>query len=129
MKEFTVLDLLDLDLREHNHLQLTCIAGRSGLSRTIRNAKIARPGLALSGYFVSFSGDSIQLIGRSEQSYIDLLEEKNEYGNIEKLFTFNVPCFIFIGDFHCGYVKPTYQKGFIHSVVEDIDSSFAYLLR
>lgn len=99
MKEFTVLDLLDLDLKEHNHLQLTCIAGRSGLSRVIRNAKIARPGLALAGYFVSFSGNSIQLIGRSEQSYIDMLEERNEYENIEKLFEYDVPCFIFIGDY------------------------------
>ena len=93
MKEFTVLDLLDLDLKEHNHLQLTCIAGRSGLSRPIRNAKIARPGLALSGYFVGFSGDSIQLIGRAEQSFIDMLEEKNEYENIEKLFQGRSPPF------------------------------------
>ena len=99
MKEFTVLDLLDLDLKEHNHLQLTCIAGRSGLSRSIKNAKIARPGLALSGYFTGFSGNSIQLIGRSEQSYIDMLEEKNEYENIERLFSYDVPCFIFIGDY------------------------------
>ena len=99
MKEFTVLDLLDLDLKEHNHLQLTCMAGRSGLSRPIKSAKIARPGLALAGFFVSFSGDSIQLIGRSEQSYIDMLEERGEYENIEKLFGYNVPCFIFIGDY------------------------------
>ena len=99
MKEFTVLDLLDLDLKEHNHLQLTCIAGRSGLSRPIKNAKIARPGLALAGYYVAFSGNSIQLIGRSEQSYINMLEERNEYGNIEKLFEYDVPCFIFIGDY------------------------------
>ena len=31
MVEFSILDLLDLDLKEHNHLQLKCIAGRSGL--------------------------------------------------------------------------------------------------
>ncbi len=99
MREFTVLDLLDLDLREHNHLQLICFAGRSGLSRTIRNAKISRPGLALTGYFVDYSGESIQLIGRSEQAYIKLLEEKNEYGNIEKLFSYGSPCFIFIGGY------------------------------
>ena len=99
MREFTVLDLLDLDLREHNHLQLKCIAGRSGLSRTIKNSKISRPGLALTGYFEDFSGSSIQLIGRAEQSYIEMLEKKNEYGNIERIFSYEPPCIVFIGGY------------------------------
>ncbi len=99
MSEFTVLDLLDLDLKEHNHLQLKCIAGRSGLSRTIQNSKISRPGLALTGYFVDFSGHSLQLIGRNEQSYIELLEKKNDYANIERLFSFHPPCVIFVGGY------------------------------
>ena len=99
MREFTVLDLLDLDLKEHNHLQLKCIAGRSGLSRPIHSAKISRPGLALSGYFVDFSGQSLQLIGRNEESYIELLEKRNEYENIEKLFALHPPCIIFIGGY------------------------------
>ena len=99
MREFTVLDLLDLDLREHNHLQLKCIAGRSGLSRTIKNSKISRPGLALTGYFEDFSGSSIQLIGRAEQSYIEMLEKKNEYENIERIFSYEPPCIVFIGGY------------------------------
>ena len=99
MNEFTVLDLLDLDLREHNNLQLKCIAGRSGLSRTIRNSKISRPGLAFTGFFEAFSGQSIQLIGRAEQSYIDMLEKRNEYGNIEKFFSYDMPCIVFIGGY------------------------------
>lgn len=97
MKRFTVLDLLDLDLKEHNHLQLKCIAGRSGLSREIPTEKISRPGLALAGYFVDFSSDSIQLFGRGEQSYLQMLEERNEWENIHKLFSYNIPCLIFIG--------------------------------
>ena len=99
MDEFTVLDLLDLDLKEHNYLQLTCIAGRSGLSRTLSNGKISRPGLALTGYFVDFSGSSIQLVGRSEQSYIDELERRNQYEAIEKFFSYQPPCIIFIGGY------------------------------
>ena len=99
MSEFTVLDLLDFDLKEHNLLQLTCIAGRSGLSRVIENSKISRPGLALTGYFTGFSGSSIQLIGRGEEAYIDELESRNEYGNIDKLFSYHMPCIIFIGDY------------------------------
>ena len=112
MREFTVLDLLDLDLREHNHLQLKCIAGRSGLSRTIKNSKISRPGLALTGYFEDFSGSSIQLIGRAEQSYIEMLEKKNEYENIERIFSYEPPCIVFIG----GY-KPS--EHFVELVLND----------
>ena len=97
MSEFTVLDLLDLDLKQHNHLQLTCIAGRSGLSKVIPNDKISRPGLALAGYFTDFSWDSIQLFGRGEQSYLSVLEKDNDWKNIEKLFSYNLPCVIFIG--------------------------------
>ncbi len=97
MSEFTVLDLLDLDLKEHNHLQLKCIAGRSGLSRAITSAKIGRPGLALAGYFIDFSWESIQLFGRGEQSYLAMLEKNNDWINIEKLFEYNMPCIIFTG--------------------------------
>ncbi len=99
MKEFTILDLLDLDIKEHNRLQLKCIAGRSGLSRTIQSAKISRPGLALAGYFTDYSASSLQLIGRHEESYIELLEKRNEYENIEKVFALHPPCIIFIGGY------------------------------
>ncbi|MBL7006835.1 MAG: HPr kinase/phosphorylase, partial [Spirochaetia bacterium] len=59
MKEFTVLDLLDLDLKEKNVLNLKCIGGRPGLSRVITTSKINRPGLTLSGFIDEFSFDSI----------------------------------------------------------------------
>ena len=42
MAEFSILDLLDLDLKENNHLKLTCIAGRWP-SRKLTNSKTSRP--------------------------------------------------------------------------------------
>lgn len=97
MSEFTVLDLLDLDLKEHNQLMLKCIAGRSGLSRRIPNDKISRPGLALAGFFTDFAYDSIQLFGRGEQAYLQTLEEKKDWSTLDHLFEYKVPCVIFIG--------------------------------
>lgn len=102
MSDFTVLNLLDLDIEEHNFLTLNCVAGRSGLSRIITEPKITRPGLALSGYFEDFSYTSIQLIGHSEYSYIKRLEEKNDYSTIDKLFSYQLPCIIF-----CEGVRPS----------------------
>ena len=102
MSDFTVLNLLDLDIEEHNFLTLSCVSGRSGLSRIITEPKITRPGLPLSGFFEDFSYTSIQLLGHSEYSYLRLLEEKNEYSTIDKLFSYQLPCIIF-----CEGVKPS----------------------
>lgn len=95
MTDFTILDLLDLDLKDHNYLELKCIAGRSGLSRKIVNSKISRPGLPLSGYFNEFSSQSIQLFGRGEQVYLKDLEKANNLDNVRKIFSFDIPCCIF----------------------------------
>ena len=98
MSEFTVLDLLDLDLKEHNHLSLSCIAGRTGLSRKITTSKISRPGLPLSGFFDEFSNNSIQVFGRGEQVYLEKLEAEQNFASIEKLFSYDIPCCVFCDD-------------------------------
>ncbi|MCK9286891.1 MAG: HPr(Ser) kinase/phosphatase [Sphaerochaetaceae bacterium] len=95
MTDFSVLDLLDLDLKEHNHLQLTCIAGRSGLSRKITNTKISRPGLPLSGFFEEFSHESIQVFGRGEQQYVKMLESQNMMDSLEKIFSYPIPACVY----------------------------------
>ncbi len=95
MKDISILDLLDLDIKENNHLQLKCIAGRSGLSRKISTAKINRPGLSLSGYFENFSNDGIQLFGLGEQGYLDKILKDNNTENIDKFFSYEIPTCIF----------------------------------
>lgn len=95
MKDFTVLDLLDLDLKEKGVLGLKCIGGRPGLSRTITTSKVNRPGLTLSGFFEEFSYNSIQLFGKGEQAYLKQLESNNDYDTIHKIFTFPIPTCIF----------------------------------
>ncbi len=95
MVEFSILDLLDLDLKEHNHLQLTCVAGRSGLSRKLSNSKISRPGLPLSGFFAEFSHESIQVFGRGEQQYLKKLESEDRMESIERLFSYPIPTCLF----------------------------------
>ena len=95
MQDFTVLDLLDLDIKEHNHLRLRCIAGRSGLSRPLASAMLSRPGLPLSGYFVDFNSTSIQLFGKGEQSYLKMLEEKDDLSSVGKILSTSIPCCVF----------------------------------
>jgi len=92
---FTVLDLLDLDLKEQNALDLHCIGGRKGLSREITVAELNRPGLALSGFFDSFAFQRMQIFGRGENAYLNKIEEEGQTGGLEKLFAYPIPACIF----------------------------------
>jgi len=94
-KRFTVLDLIDIELKEHNSLNLKCIGGRKGLVKEIKIPDINRPGLALSGFFDSFAHERLQIFGRGEEAYLRKLGEDNKYENIRQMFTYTIPCCIF----------------------------------
>ena len=95
MKDFTVLDLIDLDLQDHNSLNLKCVAGRKGLTRIITDSEINRPGLTLSGFFDEFAYHRIQLFGRGEMAYLQMLEENEIMGAVEKTFSYPLSCCVF----------------------------------
>jgi HPr kinase/phosphorylase len=94
-RDFTVLDLIDLDLKEHNALNLKCIAGRRGLSRPVRAPDMNRPGLALSGFYDVFADERIQLFGRGESAYLKKLEQDGQKTSVLEFFTHQFPCCIF----------------------------------
>jgi HPr kinase/phosphorylase len=92
MKQFTILDLLDLDLKDQNKLYLKCLSGRSGLGRKIATSDISRPGLALTGFVEMFDGKRVQLLGKSENAYLIKLCNENKLENIKQFFAYNIPC-------------------------------------
>ena len=94
-KNFTVLDLIGLDLKEHNSLDLSCFCGRKGLAREIIVPEVNRPGLALSGFFDVFANGRIQVFGRGEVAYLKKLAEENNTASIKKIFNYKIPCCIF----------------------------------
>jgi HPr kinase/phosphorylase len=94
-KQFTVLDLIDIDLKEHNSLNLHCIGGRKGLNREIISPDLNRPGLALSGFYDLFANQRIQLFGRGEWAYLRKLEEEGTDDVLKQMFTYLIPCCIF----------------------------------
>ena len=94
-KRFTVLDLIDIDLKEHNSLNLRCIGGRKGLAREIAIPDLNRPGLALSGFYDSFAFQRVQIFGRGEVAYLRKLAEEKKTETIERMFEYAIPCCIF----------------------------------
>lgn len=95
MKKFTVLDMLGLDLKEHDALNLTCIGGRPGLTNEITVQDLNRPGLALSGFYDKFGQNRIQIFGRGETAYLRELEKQGKTDTIDTLFSNDVPCCVF----------------------------------
>ena len=95
MEQFTVLDLLDLDLKEHNDLELTCIGGRQGLLRVISTTELNRPGLALNGFFDNFGVNRIQIFGRGETAFVEKLAREGTTETIEELFRLEIPACVF----------------------------------
>lgn len=94
-KNFTVLDIINLDLKDHNALELKCLAGRKGLNRIITDPEINRPGLTLSGFFEEFAYYRIQLFGRGEMAYLNMLEEQNNMEVVKKIFSYQLSCCVF----------------------------------
>lgn len=92
MKLFTILDLLDLNLKDQNRLYLKCLSGRRGLGRKIVTSDISRPGLVLTGFTEKFAGRRVQLIGKSENAYITKLCKDRNLENIKNFFSFDIPC-------------------------------------
>ncbi|MEX2444635.1 MAG: HPr(Ser) kinase/phosphatase [Alkalispirochaeta sp.] len=94
-QQFTVLDLLDLDLKEHNDLDLTCLAGRPGLLRPIVTPDLNRPGLALNGFFDNFGSDRVQIFGRGEHAFVEKLAAEQNLVNVKQLFDREIPACVF----------------------------------
>jgi HPr kinase/phosphorylase len=92
---FHVLDLLQLDLKENDALDLRCICGRPGLVREITVTEINRPGLELGGFFENFAYQRIQIFGRGENAFLQKLSAEGRRENLEKLFSFEIPCCVF----------------------------------
>ena len=94
-KSITVLDLLDLDLKGHNSLELHCIAGRAGLARELTVSDINRPGLALCGFYEAFSFERVELFGRGEVAYLEKLEAEGNVDAIKTFLSYHMPCVVF----------------------------------
>jgi HPr kinase/phosphorylase len=95
MKKITVLDLLQLDLKENDALNLKCIAGRSGLVRELKVPEINRPGLELTGFYENFAFQRIQIFGRGESAFLANLARQGKRDTLEMFFSSEVPCCVF----------------------------------
>jgi len=75
-------------------LKLRIVAGHSGLTGTIGQMDLHRPGLALAGFIELFPSGRIQLLGNTEILYLSRLSEQARGEAIKSLTSYPLPCII-----------------------------------
>jgi len=80
------------ELVQQFHLEVA--AGENGLRRTVETDDLNRPGLAISGYFNYYPAERLQILGRTEITFLETLTSEVRRERLERLCDDRTPCFI-----------------------------------
>ena len=78
-------------------LRLKILAGADGLDNKIASPRIQRLGLAFSGYVDYLHEEMVQLVGRTEVSYLQTLSRADRKAAIDRIFTRKLSCLVITG--------------------------------
>jgi len=83
-------------LYEHNRedLKLEILEGFNGLDRKITAPRIQKPGLALAGYLDQLQAETVQILGRTELSYLGTLDSSLSEKRLEQLCSSDISCIV-----------------------------------
>lgn len=70
---------------------LELVSGQEGIGRYITTSDISRPGLEMAGYFTHYPASRIQLLGKTELSFFEMLPKKDKVDRMKKLCSQNTP--------------------------------------
>jgi HPr kinase/phosphorylase len=84
----------EIYIEQKEKLSLELVAGQEGLQRKVTVPDINRPGLALAGYFDYFAFERIQVLGRTELSFLQGLGQDKVQEIFRKLLEWDVCCFV-----------------------------------
>ncbi|HJH10239.1 MAG TPA: HPr(Ser) kinase/phosphatase [Metalysinibacillus jejuensis] len=86
------------DVMERFHLQV--VSGGEGLGRYIATSDLSRPGLEMAGYFMHYPADRVQLLGKTEVSFFDMLDASVKKERMLKLCSPDTPAIIIARGMH-----------------------------
>lgn len=96
-KEISVHYLVK-NIKEQVHIELeACVAEDCCEDRSITEADLHRPGLALAGYIELFTHQRIQVIGNTESRYLEFMSKKKQKEAFSNITQFELPV-IFLTD-------------------------------
>ncbi|ANY66341.1 HPr(Ser) kinase/phosphatase [Paenibacillus algorifonticola] len=76
------------------HFSLEIISGEEGLKRAITVDDLYRPGLEMAGYFDYFPSERVQLLGKTEITFLSTLTSEERRLRMERLCHSDTPCII-----------------------------------
>lgn len=82
-------------------LSLSLMAGQGGLDRAIAHTRIQKSGLALAGHFHGIVPTRIQILGQTEQSFLDSLDGAERIERMTAFFDLGLSCVVLTG--HLGH--------------------------
>ncbi len=87
----------DLISEEASDLKIKIVEEGDGLENVIRSIYAEKPGLALSGFAEAIHPGSIQILGKSEISFINQKSKDERKNIIREVCSQNIPCFLLAG--------------------------------
>jgi len=78
---------------------LEILAGAQGITRPIITSELSRPGLEIAGYFNYYASERVQIIGKTEITFMETLEEETLTKNLKRLATSQTPAIIVARNF------------------------------
>ncbi|MDM5335018.1 HPr(Ser) kinase/phosphatase [Ureibacillus composti] len=73
---------------------LAVISGQEGIGRYITTSDISRPGLEMAGYFTHYPANRVQLIGKTELSFFEMLPQDVKIERMLKLCSEDTPAIV-----------------------------------
>lgn len=84
----------DLLNRRGDPLQLESLIGELGLDRQLPTQDVSSPGLVLAGYVDRFVPARLHVLGETEMTYLQTLDEAAQRKSLETFLSFDLPCVI-----------------------------------
>jgi HPr kinase/phosphorylase len=91
MKE---LSLKEFYQQKKKDFSLSLITSAETLNDKVMVQYLNRPGLALAGYFERFSNNRIHILGETEISYLQSLDDEVLFERLKEFFVYDFPCII-----------------------------------
>lgn len=87
-----MIQVITKDVLEKFNLQL--ISGEEGMGRYITTSDISRPGLEMAGYFTHYPANRVQLLGKTELSFFEMLPTEEKKIRMKQLCSEQTPAII-----------------------------------
>ncbi|MCH7322852.1 HPr(Ser) kinase/phosphatase [Solibacillus sp. MA9] len=87
-----MIQVITRDVMEKFQLEL--VSGEVGIGRYITTSDISRPGLEMAGYFTHYPANRVQLLGKTELSFFEMLPKDEKVSRMKRLCSEQTPAII-----------------------------------